>query len=326
MKKTIDTNYTFSSETRGKHTLPELCQMMSRHVTACGVTVSADECAHVISAMASHRLLYVEGSGEGDVMLANAIASFLGHSGNATVCKADTGSLSALMGGKDVNEPLADKLRAITGTGSLGAVVIDNREGADLSGVLAELEGYFSDENETHEVRVDGGSIVLPKNAYFIFVLPEGRGRELIGNELYSFACPIVCDRLITLVTNEDEMLSAEIKAEEFSELVRDAYLKLQPSDEDWARIDRIDALLSLRIGMGFGNDGYLTMEKYVSVFNACTGDYRRAIDVLVAEHVSAVARKASKEDGEALCSLLSSMTNELPLPKAQNAASMLAR
>lgn len=328
MKKTTNTNNTFSTGAKGDLTLSALSSAMSRHVTACGYSVSADECAHVLSAMAAHRLLYIEGTADDDggVLLAGAVASFLGCDGNATVCKADTVSLSSLMAGKDVISPLAEKLRAVIGSGRPSAVVIDDRAGADLSRVLSGLEGYFSDGNESCEVSYGGGSLVLPKNTYFIVFLPEGRALELIGEELSSLACPVVCDGTLTLITNDGEKEPTEVTAEELSELFGAAYLAHQPTEETWRRIDAIDALLSSRHLRGFGNDGYLTMEKYVSVYTACTGDCHRALDVLIESHISHLRGRASREDGEALVSLISKMTSELSLPRAQNAAGMLTR
>lgn len=328
MKKTTETNYMNLSGSMGGSALAALAEQMSRHVTACGVTVSADECAHVLSAMASHRLLYIEGNGEGDgsLLLANAIASFLGCDDSATVCTEETEDLAVLMDGNRVASPLSDKLHAIIGTGRLGAVVIDNRAGADISRVFSGLDGYFSDENETYEVRYNDQTLILPKNTYFILVMPEGKARTLIGSELSFFACPIICEMLVTLVTDEAATEPTDMDAEYFYELCREAYLRCQPSEDDWCRIDRIDSFLDARLGRGFGNDGYLTMEKYFSVFSACTGNTSVAIDALVCDHVKACSASLSCEDAKAFGVLLGSITDELKLPRTESTVAALAR
>ena len=186
MKKTVDTNYTFSTEAKNRFTLASLAEMMSCHVTACGVTAPAGECAHVLSSMAAHRLLYVESDGDtdGGIELANAIASFLGCEFPATVCSEKVTSFSELIDGKTVTYPLGDKLSSFVGSGKICAVVIDNRVGIDLSCALSELEGYFSAENETCEVSFGKRSLILPKNTFFIIVMPKGRAKSLLGAEI----------------------------------------------------------------------------------------------------------------------------------------------
>jgi hypothetical protein len=327
MKKTIDTNCMFSNETKTNFTLASLAEMMSRHVTACGVTASADACAHVLSSMASHRLLYVESDGDvdGGVELANAIASFFGCDFPPAVCTEKVTSLSDLIEGKTVTSPLGEKLASFVGCGKICAVVIDNRSGFELSDALSELEGYFSDENETREIAFGKRTLVLPKNTYYIVVMPKGSAKTLLGDDMCCFACPILCERLNTLVTDEEGKRPVSIGAEEFYGLCNEAYLGCQPSEEVWRQIDKIDAFLTARLARGFGNDGYLTMERYFSVFALCTGNAERAIDTFISDFIALLAITASREDREALVSMLSSMSSELKLTKTALAISSLS-
>ena len=120
------------------------------------------------------------------------------------------------------------------------------------------------------------------------------------------FACPILCERLNTLVTDEEGKRPVSIGAEEFYGLCNEAYLGCQPSEEVWRQIEKIDAFLSARLARGFGNDGYLTMERYFSVFALCTGNAERAIDTFISDFIALLAITASREDREALVSMLS--------------------
>ena len=92
-----------------------------------------------------------------------------------------------------------------------------------------------------------------------------------------------------------------------------------------WRQIDKIDAFLSARLARGFGNDGYLTMERYFSVFALCTGNAERAIDTFISDFIALLAITASREDREALVSMLSSMSSELKLTKTALAISSLS-
>lgn len=326
MKKTIDTNYTFSGTSAANLTLASLAEGMSRHVGACGVTVSASECAHVLAAMASHRLLYVESESEGDggLELACAVASFLGCDCPATVANEKTASLADLWTGKSVNAPLFDKLSSFVGSGRICAAVIDNRAGIDLSEGLSVLDGYFSAENESYEFVSGAKSLVLPKNTYFIIVLPKGRAIELLGKDMSYFACPVLCERLNTLVVNDDAKAPMLLGAESFCELCDAAYKSEQPKEELWRSIDKIDAFLNPRLG-GFGNDGYLTMERYFSVYASCTGNILNAVDAFIAHFISSIGARLSKADSEAFRMLVASLPEGKDLQRTLFAISKLS-
>ena len=112
--------------------------------------------------------------------------------------------------------------------------------------------------------------------------------------------------------------------AESFYELCDAAYKSEQPKEELWRSIDKIDAFLNARLG-GFGNDGYLTMERYFSVYASCTGNILNAVDAFIAHFISSSGVRLSKADSEAFRMLVASLPEGKDLQRTLFAISKLS-
>jgi hypothetical protein len=170
---------------------------------------------------------------------------------------------------------------------------------------------------------MDGGSILLPENAFFVLTANNDDSTFAFSDKVYDRASVMDLDSRAEPF-DAPRRPAARLGWPQLSKMFDEAAARYSLTGRDLRRVSKIDAWLRENLGLSFGNRILLQMRRFVPAFVACGGTAEEALDLLLARKVlrklSAANPVVVRSKAPELLSLLSAVFGEGNAPVCESA------
>lgn len=320
-------------------TLPALCREFRNFAAGClGLYYEESDIRRFVAGLAVSHIMILQGmSGTGKTSLAYAFGEYLGNPSTVIPVQPMWKERTDLIGyynefTRRFNETdLLKKMYEANYSRKIYITVLDEMNIARVEYYFAEFLSLLelpdadkrnlavvSDEWRSDPLQFDDGHIRLPANMWFIGTANNDDSTFAISDKVYDRAMVMELER-------KAEPFAAErpawrcISAQRFAELTGYAKRDYGLTERDLRRLKRLDAYLTDKCRVTFGNRIMKQISEYVAVYAACGGDALEALDDILAKKV---LRKLSMQNpvfikniGGDLCKFLDGLFGEENMP-----------
>ncbi|MBP5207888.1 MAG: hypothetical protein J6330_05480 [Clostridia bacterium] len=258
-----------------------------------------------VSSLAVSRLVIMQGiSGTGKTSLSYAFGKFLRHEASIVPVQPSWKDKTDMLGyyneftGNFTETELLCRLYEANDSDAVFITVLDEMN-------IARVEYYFAEflsvlelpELESRKIEVisdtadndpelfDNGRLTVPDNVWFVGTANNDDSTLSISDKVYDRAMVIeLQSRAKPFSAPHTEPVS--ISASYLSGLFTKAEDEFPMSEEMKTKIERIDAYLTSRLQITFGNRIMTQTMKFVPVFRACGGTEEQAVDLILSKKV----------------------------------------
>ena len=308
-----------------------------------GLYYSKRDIRTFISALsASHTMILQGMSGTGKTSLPVAFGVYIGSSTDVVPVQPTWKERSDVLGyyneftGAYSESELLKALYSAGGTDAVKLIVLDEAN-------IARVEYYFAEFLSLLELpdpsrrrvpaapsgmagdprRMDGGSILLPENAFFVLTANNDDSTFAFSDKVYDRASVMDLDSRAEPF-DAPRRPAARLGWPQLSKMFDEAAARYSLTGRDLRRVSKIDAWLRENLGLSFGNRILLQMRRFVPAFVACGGTAEEALDLLLARKVlrklSAANPVVVRSKAPELLSLLSAVFGEGNAPVCESA------
>ena len=258
-----------------------------------------------VSSLAVSRLVIMQGiSGTGKTSLSYAFGKFLRHEASIVPVQPSWKDKTDMLGyyneftGNFTETELLCRLYEANDSDAVFITVLDEMN-------IARVEYYFAEflsvlelpELESRKIEVisdtadndpelfDNGRLTVPDNVWFVGTANNDDSTLSISDKVYDRAMVIeLQSRAKPFSAPHTEPVS--VSASYLSGLFAGAENEFPMSEEMKTKIERIDAYLTSRLQITFGNRIMTQTLKFVPVFRACGGTEEQAVDLILSKKV----------------------------------------
>ena len=270
-----------------------------------GLYYSKRDIRTFISALsASHTMILQGMSGTGKTSLPVAFGVYIGSSTDVVPVQPTWKERSDVLGyyneftGAYSESELLKALYSAGGTDAVKLIVLDEAN-------IARVEYYFAEFLSLLELpdpsrrrvpaapsgmagdprRMDGGSILLPENAFFVLTANNDDSTFAISDKVYDRAQPINLDSKGVPFEAPDTP-PMHMGFDHLDALFKEAFDKYPISQENLKKISQLDLWVIEKLRVAFGNRILKQMNLFVPVYVACGGDELDGIDYVLATKI----------------------------------------
>lgn len=258
-----------------------------------------------ISALSVSRLVIMQGiSGTGKTSLAYAFGKFVLHEATIVPVQPSWKDRTDMLGyyneftGNFTETELLDMIYEANRSDRIFTAVLDEMNIARVEYYFAEFLSVLelpdpesrkievvSDTRDNDPELIKGGKLSVPDNIWFIGTANNDDSTLSISDKVYDRAMVIELQsraKPFTAPDTDPVILSAPHLFSLFDKARGDFSM----SDELRRKIERIDAYLTSRLGITFGNRIMTQTERFIPVFRACGGTEDQAADLILSKKV----------------------------------------
>ena len=258
-----------------------------------------------ISALSVSRLVIMQGiSGTGKTSLAYAFGKFVLHEATIVPVQPSWKDRTDMLGyyneftGTFTETELLDMIYEANRSDRIFTAVLDEMNIARVEYYFAEFLSVLelpdpesrkievvSDTRDNDPELIKGGKLSVPDNIWFIGTANNDDSTLSISDKVYDRAMVIELQsraKPFTAPDTDPVILSAPHLFSLFDKARGDFSM----SDELRRKIERIDAYLTSRLGITFGNRIMTQTERFIPVFRACGGTEDQAADLILSKKV----------------------------------------
>ena len=270
-----------------------------------GLFYSERDIRSFVSALAASHTMILQGmSGTGKTSLPVAFGVYLGSPTEVVPVQPTWKERSDVLGyyneftGAYSESELLKALYSAGGTDAVRLVVLDEAN-------IARVEYYFAEFLSLLELpdpsrrrvpaapsgmpgdprRMDGGSILLPENCFFVLTANNDDSTFAFSDKVYDRASVMDLDSRAEPF-DAPRRPGARLGWPQLSRLFDEAQARYSLTGRDLRKVSRLDAWLRESLGLSFGNRILLQMRRFVPAFVACGGTAEEALDLLLARKV----------------------------------------
>lgn len=287
-------------------TLPSLVEgFRSYAASQKGLYYSRADVRAFLSSLSCSRTMILQGmSGTGKTSLPVAFGEFLSSPTDVVPVQPTWKERSDVLGyyneftGVYSESQLLKTLYAASGTDAVRIVVLDEAN-------IARVEYYFAEFLSLLELpegpgrmlpvapsgmegdpkRMEGGSIPLPGNVWFILTANNDDSTFSFSDKVYDRASVIDLDSRAEPF-EAPRAPGARMSAPRLEELFAEARARFALTARDERRVSSLDEALRALLGVSFGNRVMLQIRGYVPVYAACGGSAGEALDQILSRKV----------------------------------------
>ncbi len=287
-------------------TLKELCEEFRNFAAnKLGLYYDISDIRRFIAGLAVSRILILQGmSGTGKTSLAYAFGEFLENPSTVIPVQPMWKERTDLLGyynefTKRFNETLLlQKMYEANYNKNIYITILDEMNIARVEYYFAEflslleipdpearLLEVVSDKWKTDPKLLNEGRIKLPENMWFIGTANNDDSTFAISDKVYDRAMVLNLDRKSEPFRAES-CRNIRLSAEQFDALVKDSCECFEITSRNLRRLGKLDAFLSEKFHISFGNRIMKQIKSYVPVFVDCGGDELDALDDIISKKV----------------------------------------
>lgn len=258
-----------------------------------------------IAGLSVTRLIIMQGiSGTGKTSLACAFADFIRNEPAVVPVQPSWKERTDLLGyfnefTKTYNEtPLLQKIYEAGYSDSMYVTVLDEMNIARVEYYFAEFLSLLEIKDEKKRrinivsgswkndpQRLENGRLLIPDNMWYIGTANNDDSTMAISDKVCDRAMILDLDRRAQPFEAPDTD-PVHISYDRFMKLCLEARGEISLSEKSRARIDRLDAYLTEKFGVAFGNRIMMQIEEFVPVYVRCGGTEEEATDYILAKKV----------------------------------------
>ncbi len=331
-------------------TLKQLCDEFRNYAAGkLGLYYDQNTIRAFVAGMAVSRLIILQGmSGTGKTSLAFAFGQFLGNPSTVIPVQPMWKERSDLLGyynefTKRFNEtPLLCKMYEANKNADMYITILDELNIARVEYYFAEFLSLMeipnpdlryleivSDKWANDPVDLKNGSIKLPENMWFLGTANNDDSTFAISDKVYDRTMVIELDRKAEPFEVENYR-TMSVSAQGFVSKVNDVLANSSVSEENAARLVKLDEYLQEHFRVFFGNRVMNQIYRFLPLFVACGGDELTAMDDVL---VKKVLRKLEmqnlahrKKDAQELVSFVEELFGEGSMPRCVGYVQTLSR
>lgn len=304
-----------------------------------GLYYEISDIRQFIAGLAVSRILILQGmSGTGKTSLAYAFGEFLNNPSTIIPVQPMWKERTDLLGyynefTKRFNETLLlQKMYEANDREEMYITILDELNIARVEYYFAEFLSLLeipnpearyldvvSDRWENDPVGLKDGRIKLPENMWFIGTANNDDSTFAISDKVY--------DRAMVLNLNRKSEpfqasggRSISISANQFMNLVKSAVMEYTVSDENLARLAKLDEYLIEKFQITFGNRIMRQIKSYLPIYMACGGEELEALDDIIMKKVLRKLETQNtayiRSESEELCRFMEEVFGEDGMPR----------
>lgn len=287
-------------------TLPEFCERFRDFAASrMGLYYEPEVIAAFVSSLSVSRLVIMQGiSGTGKTSLAYAFGKFVQHEATIVPVQPSWKDRTDMLGyyneftGNFTETELLNMIYEANRSDRIFTAVLDEMNIARVEYYFAEFLSVLelpdpdsrkievvSDTRENDPQLIKDGKLSVPDNIWFIGTANNDDSTLSISDKVYDRAMVIELQSRAKPFSAPDTA-PLPFSAPHLFSLFEQARGEFAMSDETRRRIERIDAYLTARLQITFGNRIMMQTEKFIPVFRACGGTEDQAVDLILARKV----------------------------------------